>query len=512
VTWLLVAPIVWPLLVAVAALAVRTHGRTQRAMGIAGPAGVLVAAIAILVIVDRDGVQAVQLGAWPAPFGISIVADLLSGIMLVTASFVALACLIYAADNVESTRVNHGYFTLTNVLMAGVSGAFLTGDLFNLYVWFEVMLIASFVLLALGGRREQIEGAVKYVTLNLIASAIFLSGAGLTYGVAGTLNMADLAVRLPEIENTAIVTAIATLFMVSFGIKAAAFPIYGWLPASYHTPPTDISALFSGLLTKVGVYALIRAFTLLFTHDTDTTHTVLMIVAGFTMVSGVLGAVAQTEMRRLLSFHIVSQIGYMLMGLAIFTPLAVGAAIFFVVHNMVTKTALFLVAGTVHRIEGTGMLKSLGGFYRSYVLLAVVFGVAAASLAGIPPFSGFIGKFALARAGFEAGSYAIVAVSLAVGALTMYSMTKLWLEVFWKARPTTDAPPRPSTRFLVMPAIMLAAGSVGLGLAAGPALDLVVRAGEQLVSQEAYINAVLGETALAEAPGGMGTAAAGGAR
>jgi multicomponent Na+:H+ antiporter subunit D len=492
-TWLLIAPIAWPLSMAILAIALRPHHRVERWIGVAGPAGVLAAAIAILVVVEGQGIQAVQLGNWPAPFGITLVADLLSAIMLVAASLASFACLVFASASVGGRRISHGYFSLTNILVAGVSGAFLTGDLFNLYVWFEVMLIASFVLLALGGRREQLEGSVKYVTLNMLGSMLFLGGVGLTYGMTGTLNMADLAERLPQVEQTAIVTAIALLLMVAFGIKAAAFPLYGWLPASYHTPPPDVSALFSGLLTKVGVYALIRTFTLLFAEDTELTHTLLLIVAGITMVSGVLGAIAQTEIRRLLSFHIVSQIGYMLMGLALFTPLAIGAAIFFTVHNMVTKTALFLVAGTVFRIERTGALKSLGGFYRSHVVLAAVFAVAAASLAGIPPFSGFVGKFALARAGLEVESYVIVAVSLGVGALTMFSMTKLWLEVFWKERPAADhAQRQPRLLLLVAPAALLATASIGLGLAAGPALDLVVRAGEQLVNTEPYIEAVLG--------------------
>ncbi len=491
-TWLLVAPIAWPMLAAILALATRRDHRAQRALGVIGPAGQLIASIALLAVVQREGIQATQVGAWAAPFGITLVADLFSAIMLVTSGFVAFACLWFAAANVQAGRTSHGYFALTNVLIAGVSGAFLTGDLFNLFVWFEVLLIASFVLIALGGQREQIEGAVKYVVLNLVSSTIFLVAVGLTYGMTGTLNMADLAVKLPEVENTAAVTSVAFLFMVSFGIKAAAFPVFGWLPASYHTPPSDVSALFSGLLTKVGIYALIRAFTLLFNHDIDTTHTILLVLTGFTMVSGVLGAVAQNEFRRVLSFHIVSQIGYMMMGLALMTPLALAAAIFYTAHHMVTKTALFLVAGSVQRVEGTGMFRSLGGMYRSHLLVAVVFGVAAGSLAGIPPLSGFVGKFALARAGIEAGSYTIVAVSLVVGALTVFSMTKIWIEVFWKDRPAPIPSPEVRPRPFILPALLLACGSIALGLGAGPALELATQAGEQLIDPSAYISAVLG--------------------
>ncbi len=493
-SWLLVGAILWPLLMAIGALGWRHHQRVQRVFGVAGPTGILVVAIALLIVVQRDGIQVTQMGGWTAPFGITIVADLFSAIMLVAAALIAVPCLLFAASMVDDRRAAHGYFTLTNLLLTGVSGAFLTGDLFNLYVWFEVMLISSFVLLSLGGEREQIEGAVKYVVLNLGASTLFLVGAGLTYGITGTLNMADLARQIPEVENETAVLAIALLFMVAFGIKAAVFPIYGWLPAAYHTPPPDVSALFSGLLTKVGVYAMVRTFTLPFAHQPEVTTTLLLFVAGLTMVSGVLGAIAQTEIRRLLSFHIVSQIGYMLMGLALFTPFALAATIFYTVHHMVTKTALFLAAGTVHQVAGTGILKSLGGFYRGHLLLAAVFGIAAASLAGIPPFSGFAGKLALARAGFEAKSYGIVAVSLAVGLLTMYSMSKVWLEVFWKYDPV-PSPAAPRMLSLVLPTALLAAGSIALGLTAGPAFDLALQAGEQLMNPEVYITAVLGDGA-----------------
>ncbi|MCT7654634.1 hypothetical protein MBH78_07270 [Oceanimonas sp. NS1] len=242
-----------------------------------------------------------------------------------------------------------------------MTGAFLTGDIFNLYVWFEILLIASFGLMILGGERAQMEGAIKYVTLNLISSAMFLTAVGLLYGYAGTLNMADLAVKLNGPEQSGLVTVIAMLFLVAFGIKAAAFPLFFWLPASYHTPPVAISAVFAGLLTKVGVYALYRVFSLIFVQDIGFTHgTVLMAMGIFTMVTGVLGAAAQFEVRRILSFHIISQIGYMLVGLALFTPLAVAGGVFYIFHHIIVKTNLFLVSGVMYRYHGSYDLSRLG--------------------------------------------------------------------------------------------------------------------------------------------------------
>ncbi|MDQ4147290.1 MAG: Na+/H+ antiporter subunit D, partial [Pseudomonadota bacterium] len=402
---ILVLPILIPLLTAVISLLFRHHRRLQRGLNLAGAAALLGVALGLLYIVWSDGIQAVQLGNWPAPFGITFVADLLSAIMVALTALMGLAVAVYSLANMDAQRERFGYYPLLHILLMGVCGAFLTGDIFNLYVWFEVLLIASFVLLALGGERAQIEGAIKYVTLNLISSAFFLAAVGILYGMVGTLNMADLARRLPEIPQTGLVTALAMLFLVAFGIKAAVFPLFFWLPASYHTPPVAVSAIFAGLLTKVGVYALIRVFTLLFVQDVGYTHTLILIVAGLSMVTGVLGAVAQNEFRRILSFHIVSQIGYMLMGLGLFSSLALAGSVFYIIHHIIVKTNLFLVSGVAHRLGGTYELKKLGGLYSAYPFLALLFLVSALSLAGLPPFSGFFAKLALVQAGLQLEQY-----------------------------------------------------------------------------------------------------------
>jgi multicomponent Na+:H+ antiporter subunit D len=492
---LLLLPILIPFLTAVVALLAWQHRPLQRVLNVLGAAGLLGAALGLLDSVAQNGIQVVQLGNWPAPFGITLVADLFSAIMVGLAGLMGLMVAIYSLVSMDPRREAFGYYPLLHILLLGVCGAFLTGDMFNLYVWFEVMLIASFVLLALGGERAQLEGAIKYVTLNLISSALFLAAVGILYGLVGTLNMADVARQLKTV-HPGLVTTLAMLFLVAFGIKAAIFPLFFWLPASYHTPPVAVSAIFAGLLTKVGVYALIRVFTLLFVQDVSYTHNLILIVAGLTMVTGVLGAAAQDEFRRILSFHIVSQIGYMLMGLALFTPLALAGSIFYIIHHIIVKTNLFLISGVVYRLSGTYDLKKLGGLYQSSPGIAMLFLVPALSLAGIPPLSGFWAKFTLVRAGLEVEQYAIVATALGVGLLTLFSMTKIWAEAFWKEKPAAgdeDAARTNQTGLpLLLPIIILATVTVSIGLITEPVFRLASQAAEQLLNPADYIRAVLG--------------------
>jgi multicomponent Na+:H+ antiporter subunit D len=491
--WLVLTPLLIPLLSAALALATYRSLLIQRIVAVTATVGLLTASIALLLIVRNQGPQAVHVGEWPAPFGIVIVADLFSAIMVVLAGIVGTVVVFYSYHSVGRRREHFGYYPLVLILLLGVCGAFLTGDLFNLYVWFEVMLIASFVLLVLGNERPQVEGALKYVTLNLFSSMLFLTGVGLLYGLTGTLTMADLARAVADVDE-GLRIPVAMLFLVAFGIKAGAFPLFFWLPASYHTPPTAVSALFAGLLTKVGVYAMVRVFTLVFIGDSDVIHTVITVGAGLTMAVGVLGAVAQHEFRRILAFHSVSQIGYMLVGLGLLTPFGLAGTIFFVVHHAVVKTSLFLVSGVAERIRGTGELSGIGGLAKSHVAAAWLFALPALSLAGIPPSSGFVAKVAVVRSSMDETSYVVAGVALAVSMLTVFSMLKIWNEVFWKPR-AEDAPPAPPYHLsMVIPLAVLVGVTLALAAAAGPVFDLALDAADQLVSREEYITAVMGET------------------
>ncbi len=502
---LLVLPIVLPLATAAVCYMTWRWRQVQRLVGIAGAMGLFAVGVALLAVVWTQGIQSAQMGGWQAPFGITIVADLLSAVMVCLNGMMGLAVMVYSLFSMDSGRESHGYYPLLHILLMGVSGAFLTGDIFNLYVWFEVLLIASFVLMCLGGERAQIEGGLKYVTLNLVSSALFLAAVGILYGEAGTLNIADLAVTLRESGQIELVDTLAMLFLVAFGIKAAIFPLFFWLPASYHTPPAAVSAIFSGLLTKVGVYALIRVFTMLFIQDLAYTHTLILWTAGLTMVIGILGAVIQEDVRRLLAFNIVSHIGYMIMGLGLFNPLGLAGSIYYIVHHIIVITNLFLISGLIFHLRGSYDMGKLGGLYVARPALAILFMIPALSLAGIPPLSGFFPKLALVRAGLESEQYWLVVAALAVGILTLYSVIKVWNEAFWRPEPAASEGPsseipdaaRPEATSRAMwgtflPVGVLAAMTLVLGLAAEPVFDLAARAAEQLLNPEGYVLTVLG--------------------
>jgi len=435
-------------------------------------------------------------GGWTAPLGIALVVDRLSAMMLLVSSLVLVAVMVYAIGQADEEHSHDAFHPLYLVLAAGVSASFITGDLFNLFVAFEMMLAASYVLITLGGRREQVRSGMSYVVISLVASTFFITVLALLYAATGTVNLADLSVRIQELDP-AVQAAFALTLLAVFGIKAGLFPLFFWLPDSYPTAPGPITAVFAGLLTKVGVYAIIRTQTLLF--DTpDWLGTTILIVAAATMVVGVLGAISQDDMKRILAFHIISQIGYMIFGLGLFTVAGVAGAVFYIVHHIVVKTTLFLVTGMVDRRAGSSRLSQVGGLVRSAPVIAVLFAVPALSLAGLPPFSGFLAKFALVDAGLDASEGWIVGISLAVGLLTLYSMTKIWSGVFWGvAEDRPVRPPQPQDRFgsplpMVLATAFLVVVTLGFTVYAGSIYDLSVRTAEDLMNPQRYIAAVLG--------------------
>lgn len=488
-------PVIIPLAAGAASLVAWRSHNTQRVLAVVGSGALLVAAIWLLWCVGRQGILVVEAGGWQAPFGIVLVADWLSALMVLLTGITGFAAAVYSHPKTTRKMEHAGYYALLHVLLAGVAGAFLTGDIFNLFVWFEIMLLASFALLAMGGERAQMAGALKYVVLNLISSALFLTAIGLLYGLTGTLNMADLAVKVAASDAPARITVVSTLFLVSFGIKAAAFPLFFWLPASYHTPPVAVSALYAGLLTKVGVYALFRMFTLVFTGDVGYTHEILKWVAVVTMLSGVLGAAAQFEFRRILSFHIISQIGYMILGLGLYTPLALAGGVFYIAHHIIVKANLFFISGATYHLRGSHELAKLGGLWKSHPWLGILFLIPALSLAGMPPLSGFWAKFLIVKAGILLEEWVVVAVALLTGLLTLYSMMKIWMEAFWRETPAHTAELRGvNPPFAMMFVIaVLAALTLLIGFHAEPLWQLAESSAEELLDPARYIAAVLGE-------------------
>ncbi len=493
-TWLL-AVLVIPCISSLLCLGTRKQPQVNRTFGVAGALILLGASIMLFVETWQSEYVSFQAGGWVAPFGITLIADLLSASMVLITGIIALSVAVYSLKDIEVGLIRSQYFALFHLLLLGVNGAFITGDLFNLYVWFEVMLLASFVLITLGGKRQQLEGGVKYLIINIVSSILFLSGVGLIYGKLGTLNMADIALRLGTIEEVFFINGSAMLLLTAFSIKAALFPFFFWLPASYHTPNVAISALFAGLLTKVGVYALIRSYTLLFHNQFYVVQETLIFLAAATMVTGVLGAAAQYDIRKILSFHIISQIGYMVMGLAIGSALALTGAIFYILHHIIVKTNLFLIGGLVARRCGSSDLKVLGGLYRQAPMLALLFFIPAFSLGGIPPLSGFWAKLSVVKAGLMEEHYWLVGISLTVAVLTLYSMTKIWAEAFWKDPPKdNETAPQLKPKLpacMLAPCIALAILTAGIGLLSNPLFELADAASQQLLNPDAYIAEVL---------------------
>ena len=461
----------------------------------------LIVAIMILTETLSGRRIVMQMGLWPAPFGITLLADGLTGIMLAAVALLSAVIFPFSAVTINQQRERLGFFTMSLILLMGVNGALVTGDLFNLYVFYEVLLMSSFVLLTLGGAPGQINGGIRYVVLNLMGSIMLLLAAGITYGTLGTLNMAQIAQRM-DIAPPAVQWLIGGLLLLAFAGKAAVFPVFFWLPSSYHTPHPAVTALFSGTLTKVGIYSLLRTFPLFFPHLLQEWQPLLLTLAGLTMVIGVLGAFAQPTIRRLLSFHIISQIGYMLMALALAlepTGLGVafglGGALLFVLHNMLVKTALLLGGGAVELEMGTGKLDELGGQVQRRPVLATIFFIAAFSLAGFPPSSGFIGKLALLQLTVETQQWLITGVSVFVSLLTTMSMIRLWQYMFWgkpgpRLQPLTRFNNRRSHFWTTLPPALLVTASLLLGIFAQPVLETVNVAARQAADRQGYIDAV----------------------
>ncbi len=498
-------PLMLPIIGVVCMLIGVRSARTQRIGGVLFSGLTFAASIYLAFVVDREGYVVLQSGGWDAPFGISLVADRLAAIMVCVSSFMGVAVAWYAVGEIDEYRLRRFFFPLYLALLFGVNGAFLTGDLFNLYVWFEVMLIASFVLMAIGGDKQELEGALKYVSLNLLASMFFLVGAGLIYGITGTLNMADISARVAAAPDSSAVVPAAMLLFVAFCVKAAIFPFFFWLPSSYHTPPPAVSAIFAGLLTKVGVYALYRFHTLLFESLFSHFQLLLIVLSIFTMVTGVFGAASHFQMRRILSFHIISQIGYMTVALAIMTPLALASGIFYLVHHIIVKTNLFLISGVVVRMKGSDDLAKVGGLSKSAPWLGILFFIPAFSLGGIPPLSGFWAKFGVVKAGLEGSHWWVVVFALLVGVMTLFSMTKIWAEAFWKREPQAEGElPEASgpeeggavtrsLRWMLPPITVMALATVLIGLFGNPLFRFTERAALQLMDAESYQAAVLVE-------------------
>ncbi len=516
--YLIPSVVLLPLLAAALCLVVSRRPRIQTLITVITLTGLLVISGILLVLTDSHGMHTVQVGGWDAPVGITLVADRLSAFMLCVAAVVLLTVIIYAVgqgvrdgDGDQPTSI---FLPTYLALAAGLNAAFIAGDLFNLFVGFEILLAASYVLLTLGASQERVRAGVSYTVVSMVSSMVFLLGIGLTYSAAGTLNLAQLATRMAEVPD-GLRNTIFAVFLVAFGIKAAVFPLSTWLPDSYPTAPAPVTAVFAGLLTKVGVYAIIRFHTLVFPGGSM--DRVLLTAGLLTMVIGILGAIAQSDIKRILSFTLVSHIGYMVFGVAVSTESGLSAAIYYVGHHIIVQTTLFLVVGLIERQAGSSSLRRLGSLAVLSPVLAVTFLIPALNLGGIPPFSGFVGKLAVVQAGAEVGgplNWILIGGAMATSLLTLYVVVRVWSKAFW--RPRADAPEGglalakplallPSDEYVEfderddvgrMPVSMLAPTwalvvvSILMTVFAGPLLAVTDRAAESLLERGQYIYTV----------------------
>ncbi len=507
---LLPVPVLLCVFGAAVTLVLARRPRLQRIVSIGSLVAVVSVATALVFITDQQGVQVLWVGDWPRTLGIVLVADRLSALMLLMSSIAALCVFIFSfgMDTNETRReapvsIFHPTFLL---LVAGVSNAFLAGDLFNMFVGFEIFLFASYVLLTLGGTSARVMAGSTYVVVSLISSSLFLVAIAAIYGATGTVNLAQLSIRLADLPPD-VQQPLQFLLLVVFGIKAAVFPMSAWLPDSYPTAPAPVTAVFAGLLTKVGVYGIMRTQTLLFPQNPLTD--LLIWAALLTMIIGILGAVAQVEIKRMLSFTLVSHIGYMLFGIALATRSGLAGAIFYTAHHITIQAALFLVTALIGRRAGTTSLDELGGLARISPLLGAMFLIPAFNLSGIPPLSGFIGKLGLLQAGIETGSimsWVLVVAAVVTSLLTLYAMAKVWNRAFW-GEPKTVATGQPDEddddedAGKPMPAPMLVGTmlllvvSIGITFVAGPFYEFTLRSADSLLNS-GYVIAVL-------TPGGL---------
>jgi multicomponent Na+:H+ antiporter subunit D len=455
---LVLSPLLVPLLTSLLTALLGRHAIARRMVSLGGAATLLACTVMLLIAVNGEGRQSVALGNWPLPYAIEFAADGLSAALVLIAAMLGSAALVYEVRWREGADAPHLH-PLLHGLLAASCAVFLAADLFNLYVWFELLLISTLGLLVLGGKRMHVEAAFKYFVLSMLGTLLMLGAVGLIYGASGHLNFAALrtAAGLPELARH--LPPYVALLLLAVLLKAGAFPLFAWLPASYHTLPAPVLALAGGLLTKVAAYVVLRLLGDVFVDTPSMLIEALGWLAMITMVSGVLGAAYHWDLRRILAFHIVSQIGYLLLGIALTSPGGAAGTAFFLFHNMLVKANLFLIAGLMWHAAGHYDLRRIGGLYPARPVLALLFLVSALSLVGVPPTPGFWGKFMLLREAFSQERFVWGGIALAVGLLTLYSMSKIWLEGFWKPHPEVTrihtAPPRAAYAAVVLLSLLI---------------------------------------------------------
>ncbi|AOK92533.1 Na+/H+ antiporter subunit D [Paenibacillus polymyxa] len=488
---LLALPILIPLCTAVILIFLKEKILLQRFISTVSAILNIMIALVLIYRVHSEGIQTLQMGGWVPPYGIVFVGDMFAALLVLTASVVSLGILLYSFRNIGAERERFYYYTFFHFLLVGVYGSFLTGDMFNLFVFFEVMLISSYALISLGGTKLQLRETSKYLLINIVSSTLFVAAVAYLYAAVGTLNMAHLSQRVAEAGQGGVLNVIAVLFLIVFALKAGLF-LFFWLPGSYSAPPSAIRALFGALLTKVGLYAIIRTFTLIFVNDPGLTHTWIAWLAAATMILGGLGAVAYNDIPRIFNYNVIISVGFVAFGLAAATPDALNGAVFYLLHDMLAKGLMFILGGIIITAAGTDQLKDMGGLIKRYPLIGWMFFILALALVGIPPLSGFAGKVLITRGGLDAGMLTLSLIGLGSSFLVLYSLIKVFKLAFWGNEPEGDLP-----KIRLKSVNAVAAGLLVLvilmGIGADWVYSYVAQAGDVLAHPALYIEAVIKE-------------------
>ncbi|MFD1927559.1 Na+/H+ antiporter subunit D [Sporosarcina siberiensis] len=490
---LLLFPILLPFFFGIILLFFKENVVIQRTLTLVGLLVSLTASFFLVAKVKTDGIQALTLGSWPAPFGISMVSDMLSAMLVTTSILITLFVVIYSFTAIGVKRETYFYYPAILFMLTGINGAFTTGDIFNMFVFFEVLLMASYVLIVLGGEKRQLQESIKYILVNIISSALFVVAVAFLYSVVGTLNMADISVKLSEVGNTGIITVIAVLFLIVFGVKGAIFPLYFWLPGSYSAPPIPVLALFGALLTKVGIYAITRTYTLFFIHDVGFTHQLLMVISLLTIIAGCIGALAYFDLKQIIIYNIIIAVGVILFGISQMNEAGISGALFYLVHDMIIKGALFLLIGIIIAITGTSNLRKMGGLMKTHAPLGWIYLIAAFGLAGIPPLSGFVGKLLIVQGAFEAGNVFGSIVILGSSLIVLLSVIRIFVYAFWGEPVELPKSNTQSYKRMMFPAVALVVLSILYGVGTEWVLPYMTEATDVLLQPSIYIDAVLKE-------------------
>lgn len=427
---LLIMPMLLPFLCALILVFIKNNNQTSKILSITTMIVSTLISLALLIYVVNHKPITLDFGGWKAPFGIQFLGDSLSLLMVTVSSFVVTLIMAYGFGRGEK-RVNLFHLpTFILLLTVGVIGSFLTSDLFNLYVMFEIMLLASFVLVTLGQSVEQLRAAIIYVVLNIIGSWLFLLGIGMLYKTVGTLNFSHIASRLNHMESNQTITIISLVFLVAFSSKAA-LVIFMWLPKAYAVLNTELAALFAALMTKVGAYALIRFFTLLFDHHPGITHPLLVFMSCITMIIGAFGVIAYKDIKKIAAYQVILSIGFIILGLGSHTHAGVNGAIFYLSNDIIVKTLLFFIIGSLVYISGFRNYKYLSGLAKREPFFGVAFIVMVFAIGGVPPFSGFPGKVLIFQGAIQNGNYIGLALMILTSLLAMYSLFRVMFVMYF---------------------------------------------------------------------------------